>query len=301
MIKTTSLYFSYDGKVEVLKDIDFELKRGEFLALLGANGSGKSTLLKQLNGLLRPSKGKVFLNERELNTYKEMEVFRKIGMVFQDPNDQLFGANVEQDVAFGPANLGLSPEEVRRRTVEALKMVEALEYIDRPIHSLSYGQKRRVSIAGVLAMQPEAILLDEPTSSLDPQGVSKIMHLLQKLNREQGIAMIMATHDVELVPLFCDRVLIMHRGTIIQQGKPWEVFAAPQLIREAHLRLPRISHLIEIMRNKDELAFNSLPLTIGEARRALLDLFNSHKTANGVYSRISSGESSDSNETGPVK
>ena len=272
MIKTESLSFSYDGHTQALCEINLELRNGEFLALLGANGCGKTTILKHLNGLLKPSSGKVFLDDKELRFFKEEEIFRQVGMVFQDPNDQLFGATVGQDVAFGAVNLGLKPDEVARTTVEALKLVGASELSERAIHTLSFGQKRRVAIAGVLAMEPKTILLDEPTSGLDPKGVSSIMRLLRKLNKERGTAMIIATHDVELVPLFCDRVAIMSKGKLIGEKTPQEVFADIDMIRNAELRLPRIAHLIEILKKEDRLNFSEIPLTIGEARRELLRL-----------------------------
>jgi len=272
MIRTEALSFSYDGNTQILREIDLELRNGEFLALLGANGCGKTTLLKHLNGLLKPSSGKVSLDDKELRLFKDEEIFRRVGMVFQDPNDQLFSASVGQDVAFGAVNLGLNPEEVSLRTVEALKQVDASGLYEKAIHTLSYGQKRRVSIAGVLAMKPEIILLDEPTSGLDPRGVSLIMRLLRRLNRENGITMMMATHDVELVPLFADRVIVMNKGQIIDEGLPGEVFAHNEEIREVQLRLPRIGHLIEILRKKEGMHFDNIPLTIGEARQEIVRL-----------------------------
>jgi cobalt transport protein ATP-binding subunit len=272
MIKTEALSFSYDGCTQALCEINLELRDGEFLAILGANGCGKTTILKHLNGLLKPSSGKVFLDDRELRFFKDEEIFRWVGMVFQDPNDQLFGATVGQDVAFGAVNLGLKPDEVTHRVNHALKMVGASELATKAIHTLSFGQKRRVAIAGVLAMEPKVILLDEPTSGLDPRGASLVMRLLRKLNQERGTAMLMATHDVELVPLFSDRVAIMSKGKIIAEGPPGKVFANTDMIREVELRLPRVGHLIEILQKKEGINFKEMPLTIGEARRELLRL-----------------------------
>ena len=269
MIRTEALSFSYDGFTSALAEISLEVKDGEFLALLGANGCGKTTLLKHLNGLLKPSSGRVFLDGRELSLFKDEQIFRRVGMVFQDPNDQLFGASVGQDVAFGAVNLGLKPDEVARRVSRALKMVGALGLAGKAIHTLSFGQKRRVAIAGVLAMAPEVILLDEPTSGLDPRGASAIMRLLRKLNQGKGTTMLMATHDVELVPLFADRVAIMSKGRLIAEGPPAKVFADTAMIREAELRLPRVGHLIEILQKKEGMSFQQVPLTIGEARREL--------------------------------
>jgi len=173
--------------------------------------------------------------------------------------------------------------------------VGASELPDKAIHTLSFGQKRRVAIAGVLAMEPKTMLLDEPTSGLDPRGVSSIMRLLRKLNRERGTTMIMATHDVELVPLFSDRVAIMSKGRIITEGPPGKVFANTDMIREVELRLPRIGHLIEILHKKEEMDFQEMPLTIGEARRELLRFLEgwSHTKAEGISPRVRIGEPAD--------
>ena len=295
MIKTEALSFSYDSYTQALCEINLELRDSEFLALLGGNGCGKTTLLKQLNGLLKPSWGKVFLDDKELRLFKDEEIFRRVGMVFQDPNDQLFGATVAQDVAFGAVNLGLKPDEVTHRVNDALKMVGVSELADKAIHTLSFGQKRRVAIAGVLAMEPEIILLDEPTSGLDPRGVSSIMRLLRRLNKERGTTMIMATHDVELVPLFSDRVAIMSKGKIITEGPPGKVFTNTHMIREVELRLPRIGHLIEILQKKEGINFQEMPLTIGEARRELLRFLesSSHGKAEGISPRVRIGEPAD--------
>ena len=295
MIKTEALSFSYDGCAPALCEINLELRDGEFLALLGANGCGKTTLLKHLNGLLRPSSGRVFLNDQELRSYKDEEIFKQVGMVFQDPNDQLFGATVRQDVAFGVVNMGLKPDEVARTTDEVLQLVGGSGLPDKAIHTLSFGQKRRVAIAGVLAMAPETILLDEPTSGLDPRGVSSIMRLLRKLNKESGTAMIMATHDVELVPLFSDRVVIMSEGRIITEGPPGRVFADIDMIRKAELRLPRLAHLVEVLQKEDGLPFMNTPLTIGQARRELLSLLESrsYQKAGGISSHVRIGEPAD--------
>jgi cobalt transport protein ATP-binding subunit len=291
MIRTKALSFSYDGSTQVLREINLELRDGEFLALLGANGCGKTTLLKHLNGLLKPSSGKVFLDDKELSLFKDREIFWRVGMVFQDPNDQLFSASVGQDVAFGAVNLGLKSDEVARRTTEALKLVGASELSDKAIHTLSFGQKRRVAIAGVLAMEPETILLDEPTSGLDPKGASLIMRLLRKLNRERGITMIMSTHDVELVPLYSDRVAIMNKGQIIDEGPPGKVFANTGRIRDIQLRLPRIGHLIEILQKRDGMHFQNIPLTIGEARRELLQLMRREINSNPALAKSSKKDS----------
>ncbi|HEY78063.1 MAG TPA: ATP-binding cassette domain-containing protein [Dehalococcoidia bacterium] len=295
MIKTENVSFRYPDGTVALNKVNLEVRDGEFLALIGANGSGKTTLLRQLIGLLKPSSGKVFLNSTEFRHFKDEEVFRRVGMVFQDPNDQLFAATVEQDVAFGAVNLGLKPEEVTRRVGEALKMVGAAELAGKALHTLSFGQKRRVAIAGVLAMETEVILLDEPTGGLDPCGASSIMHLLRKLNQWRKTTMVMATHDVDLVPLFCDRVAVMSEGWLIREETPTEVFANAGMVREAGLRLPRIAHLIEILKKEDGMDFSNIPLTIGNARREFVRLMESQPQTKpeSISPPVTTGEPSD--------
>ena len=278
MIKIESLSFSYPDGTWALQDINLEVQKGEFLALIGSSGCGKTTLLKHLIGLLKPSAGKLNLDGKEFRFYKTGEIFRQVGMVFQDPNDQLFAATVEQDVAFGAANLGLKPDEITSRIKQALKMVDAVGLAGKAIHTLSYGQKKRASIAGVLAMEPRLILLDEPTSGLDPRSVSAIMSLLRQLNREKGITMIMATHDVELIPLFCDRVAIMKAGMLKAVGTPENIFADVNLLRETDVMLPQIARLFEILQKEDGVSLSEMPLTISDARIEIGKLLSVKKT-----------------------
>jgi cobalt/nickel transport system ATP-binding protein len=269
MIKAENLFFKYADGTPALQGIDLEIKPGEILALMGASGCGKTTLLKHMIGLLKPSSGKLYFDKKEYRSFSQEEIFRQVGMVFQDPNDQLFAATVEQDVAFGAVNLGLNQDEVKRKVKKSLEQVEAAHLAGKAIHALSFGQKRRVTIAGVLAMEPRVILLDEPTSGLDPRSVSAVMRLLKQLNREKGISMVIATHDVELIPLFCDRMAIMKEGMIKVIGTIDGVFSQVDLLRETDMRLPRIAHLSEILQKEDGYNFTRLPLTIGEARRAI--------------------------------
>jgi cobalt/nickel transport system ATP-binding protein len=272
IIEIKELSFSYPGNSFQLNDINLKIEQGEFIGILGANGSGKTTLLKQINRLLKPNKGSVLFKGKDTLLMSKNEFFTKVCMVFQDPNDQLFAPTVALDIAFGPTNMGLSKDEVKKRVKEALSQVEMTEFSERPIHTLSLGEKKRICLAGVLAMKPEVILLDEPTAGLDPMGVSAIMHLLKRINKEQGKTLIMATHSVDLVPLFIDRVFILTKGKIIRKGKPEVIFSESEIVRKAKLRLPRIAHLIEILRKKDDLKIKGLPLTIGEARRELIKL-----------------------------
>lgn len=278
IIKTEDVYFTYPDGTKALEGINFSANAGEFVGLLGANGSGKTTLLRILNGLLKPTQGNVYLADESLKSIDRNKLFTKACTVFQDPDDQLFSPTVSEDIAFGPTNMGLSKEEVKRRVCNALALVEMSDFGEKAIHNLSYGQKKRICLAGVLAMGPEIIFLDEPTASLDPMGASTIMHLLKRLNRE-GATMVMATHSVDLVPLFLDRVVIVSKGKIIREGLPEKVFSDPEMIRTAKLRLPQVGHLFEILKKKDKFEVNNLPLTIGEARRQILELVSSNKFA----------------------
>lgn len=274
IMETKNLHFDYPDGSSALRGIDLSVKKGEFLGILGANGSGKTTLLKILNGLLRAAKGEIYLNEKNVRSIDKDILFRKVCTMFQNPDDQLFAPTVGEDIAYGPTNMGLKKDEIRKMVEYALDAVGMPEFSGKPIHNLSFGEKKRICLAGVLAMGPEVMLLDEPTSCLDPVGVNAIMQLFKKLNQEKGITMIMATHSVDLVPLFIDRVIILSKGKIILEGKPEKVFSDTEVIRSAKLRLPRIGHLFEILKKNDGLDFGSLPLTIGEAREGIKNILS---------------------------
>jgi cobalt/nickel transport system ATP-binding protein len=274
MLKLENLHYTYEDGTPALNGIDLEIDRGEFLAILGANGSGKTTLIKHLNGLLRPSMGRVLLDRKPVERVEDREVFSRIGIVFQDPNDQLFASTVEEDVAFGPINMGLSPEEVKERVHLALHQVKMEELARKSIHALSHGQKKRVCVAGVLAMQPQVIILDEPTAGLDPMGVHSLMHLLQDLNKKRGITMVMATHVVDLVPLFMSKIAILKRGKVMRCGTPEAVFGDPEAIERAQLNLPLVAELMHVLKTRDRVKLHHIPLTVGEARREILRLLS---------------------------
>ena len=273
-IKVEELIHKYPDGTQALKGANLDVREGEFLAILGANGSGKTTLLKHLNGLLKPVSGLVTLDNRILSEFKSGEVFRKVGMVFQDPNDQLIAPTVEEDVAFGPTNLGLSYEEIMNRVNTALELVKMKEFAKKAIHALSYGQSKRICVAGILAMEPEVLILDEPTSGLDPEGVKTVMKILNDLNKKQGITIILATNSVDLVPVHMDRVAIMDQGIVLQEGTPERIFTDSEKLNSLKLELPQIAQLMEVLRDKEKLPINSLPLTIGQARQELAHLFS---------------------------
>jgi len=266
MIDINNIEFTYPGGARALDGVSLEVGEGSFMAVMGANGSGKSTLLKHLNGLLESQSGSVGIDGREVGRHNFEEINRIVGFVFQDPNDQIFAPTVRDDIAYGPRNLGLPEAEVERRTQRSAEQVAITALLDRPIHHLSYGQKKRLSIAGVLAMEPKVLLLDEPTASLDPMGERRLMRLLLELNRA-GLTVVMATHDVDLVPLYARQVCLLRRGKVVVAGGLREVFGDPELIERCHLRLPRISYLFDMF---PDLA--DLPLTVGMARRRLEEM-----------------------------
>jgi cobalt/nickel transport system ATP-binding protein len=264
--------FRYPDGTTALADIRLRVARGEFAGILGSNGSGKTTLLKVMDGLVKEYAGTVLLDGVDVRKLQPREIYRKVGLVFQNPDDQLFANTVFEDAAFGPRNMGLPEAEVKRRVEAALASVEMAELSGKGIHNLSYGQKKRVCIAGLLAMGHEILLLDEPTAGLDPMGEYRMMELLTRLNREEGVTIVMATHSVDLVPLFLHRLHILSRGRIARSGTPEEVFTAPEELENVRLRLPHIAELIHRLKHEERLPFQRIPLTIGEARREIVQL-----------------------------
>ncbi|MDR0797920.1 MAG: ATP-binding cassette domain-containing protein [Nitrososphaerota archaeon] len=277
LFRVENLTHRYSDGTLAIDDLSLAFGRGERIAMLGTNGSGKTTLLNHFNGLLKPTSGTIYFEDKplEYNAKALLNLRKRVGFVFQDPNDQLFASTVKQDVAFGPLNLGYSQEHVKKLVDEALTIVGMTEYVDKPPHFLSGGQKKRVALAGVLAMQPEAIIMDEPTSSLDPIASSDILHLLLQLNKEKGITLVLATHDVDIVPLFANKLYILNKGKIVSEGTPKESFSNTELIRKVNLRSPRIAHLFEVLKKENNLNIpDELPLTISEARKEILRLIH---------------------------
>ena len=273
-IEVRNLTYTYPDGTPALSGLSFAAEAGTVTGILGANGAGKSTLFLNLNGVLTPQGGQVLLDGEPVS-YRRQDLpllRRKVGLVFQDPDDQLFSADVYRDVSFGAVNLGLPQEEVRRRVEAALERTGVAHLRDKPTHALSYGQKKRVAIAGVLVMEPSVMILDEPTAGLDPQGVSDIMSLLEDLRRDLGITILLATHDMDTIPLCCDYVYLLSQGAVAAQGTPAELFRQPEVLRANHLRLPRLAHLMEILSDLDRLDVDKGAATIGAARRAILSL-----------------------------
>ena len=255
-IQTKDLKFTYDevedgeaGKVhEVLKGVNLEIQKGEFVALLGHNGSGKSTIAKMFNAMLLPAGGKVYVEGMDtLDENLVYEIRRRVGLVLQNPDNQLVASIVEEDVAFGPENLGIAPEEIRRRVDDALKAVEMYDYRLNAPYKLSGGQKQRIAIAGIIAMQPECIVLDEPTAMLDPRGREEVLRTIHKLNREKGITIVLITHYMDEA-VQAGRVVVMDDGQILLQGTPKEVFSHVELLKQHKLDVPQATELIYRLR-----------------------------------------------------
>lgn len=254
MLSAEKVHFQYDGDEPqvvphaVLQGIDLTVERGSFVALLGHNGCGKSTLAKHFNALLLPSGGRVLVagmdTADEANTYP---VRRTVGMVLQNPDNQLVSTIVEEDVAFGPENLGLPPDEICRRVEEALRTVGMWEYKDHSPHKLSGGQKQRIAIAGVLAMHPDCIVLDEPTAMLDPRGRQEVLDTVCRLNREQGMTVVLITHYMEEAAL-ADRVVVMDEGRVLLDGTPRAVFAQADTLHAVGLDVPQPTALCAALR-----------------------------------------------------
>lgn len=273
-IETKGLRYVYEDGTVALNSMDFHAPQGQITGILGANGAGKSTLFLNLNGVLHPAAGEVYITGQKIQyDHKGRQALRqKVGIVFQDPDDQLFSADVYRDISFGAVNLGLPQDEVRQRVEQAMQCTGIAALRDKPTHALSYGQKKRVAIAGVMVMQPEIMILDEPTAGLDPQGVSEIMHLCVKLRKDYGMTIVLATHDMDIVPLYCDYTFLLAQGSMIAQGTPQQLFQDPARLRQYHLRLPRLAHLMEVLKVQDGLAVDVGAATISAARREILRL-----------------------------
>jgi cobalt/nickel transport system ATP-binding protein len=281
-LQAQEVSYEYPDGTTALDQINLSIHDGEFIGLLGANGSGKTTLLKVLDGLIRDFKGRVTLDGSNIRELSAKEIYGRMGMVFQNPDDQLFASTVFEDVAFGPINMGFPEGEVKQRVSRAMTDVEMEGFAKKSIHHLSFGQKKRICIAGLLAMGHQILLLDEPTAGLDPMGEYKMMNLLTKLNKECRVTIVMATHSVDLVPIFLDRLYILVHGRIIRSGTPEEVLTAPEEMTQVKLRLPQIAELIYRLKHEDRVPFKKIPLTIGEARRELLGMLGDKTLGKGA-------------------
>ncbi|RAP49871.1 MAG: energy-coupling factor ABC transporter ATP-binding protein [Methanosphaera sp. rholeuAM74] len=274
ILEAKDLIYKYPDGTEAIKGINFKVEEGQMISILGPNGAGKSTFFLHFNGIIEPTSGTIEIDGKTLKYDKKslLDARSKVGIVFQNPDDQLFAPTVFEDVAFGPMNMGLSEDEVRERTTEAIKVVGMAGFEKKAPHHLSGGQKKRVAIAGILAMRPRIMVLDEPTSGLDPNGASDIMQLLYDLN-EDGMTIIISTHDVDLVPLYSDNIHILRLGKIIKNGNCREVFSDKEVVEKSNLRLPWIAQLFEQLEEIDKLTVGDkgYPLTVQQAVNDLMD------------------------------
>ena len=265
-------YITEESKFKAIEDLSLNVKQGEFVAIIGHNGSGKSTLSKNLNAILQPTHGDIIING--LNTKNEenlWDIRQSAGMVFQNPDNQIVATVVEEDVAFGPENLGIEAKEIRKRVEESLKSVGMYELNDRQPHLLSGGQKQRVAIAGIIAMKPRCIIFDEATAMLDPSGRKEVMNTIKKLNKEDNITVLHITHFMEEA-VEADRVIVMEKGKKILEGTPRQVFSKIDKLREIGLDVPYMTELSNQL-NKEGLNIDSDILTVDEMVMELCQLY----------------------------
>lgn len=291
IIKAGKLVHEYirrdeEGNVDsiqtALDHVDLDIKEGDFIAILGHNGSGKSTLAKHINILLTPSEGTLWVDGKDTSDPNNVYAVRRLaGMVFQNPDNQIIASVVEEDVGFGPENLGVPTAEIWRRVEESLKSVGMLKYRSHSPNKLSGGQKQRVAIAGVMAMEPKCIVLDEPTAMLDPSGRTEVLRAIHELNQKKGITVLLITHYMEEV-IDADYVYVMDQGKIVMQGKPKEIFSKPDMLKEFRLDVPQITLLAH------ELKKAGLPLSEGILTRAELieELRKLYRRKNGNVNHI---------------
>lgn len=262
-------------QVEALHDINLTIRDGEFIGLIGPTGSGKSTLIQHLNGLLRASSGRVIVDGEVIGENKQRlrDIRQKVGLIFQYPEHQLFEETVFADIAFGPKNLGLEPEEIQRRVTNSMKVVGLPEeLVERSPFELSGGQMRRVAIAGVLAMEPNILILDEPTAGLDPRGRDEILGQIEFLHKKLNLTTILVSHSMEDIARLVDRLIVMHKGTVLLQGTPREVFAEEKILEEIGLAVPQVKTIMTSLRDQG-MDVSTDVLNLNEAENEIMKYF----------------------------
>ena len=259
IISTNKLVFEYDtrdeegnviGKQRAIDQVDMDIKQGEFVAILGHNGSGKSTLAKHMNAILLPTDGTIWIDGKNTQDLEKLwDIRQSAGMVFQNPDNQIIGTVVEEDVGFGPENLGVPTEQIWNRVEESLEAVGMLEYRHHSPNKLSGGQKQRIAIAGVIAMRPKCIVLDEPTAMLDPNGRKEVIKTIHKLRKQENITVILITHYMEEV-VDADKVIVMDKGNVVMEGTPVEVFSQVEKLKSYRLDVPQVTLLAHELQKK---------------------------------------------------
>lgn len=268
LIETRDLCYSYPHSVKALEGINFIAPRNARIAVIGSNGAGKSTLFKHFNGIFRPTSGSVLIRGEPITKQNIREVRKFVGIVFQNADDQIFSPTVEQDVAFGPTNLGLDEETIHHRVHEALKIVGIEDLADRVPHHLSGGEKKRVAIAGVIAMEPEVLVLDEPTAGLDPQGVKDLVGFINSLSKKYGMTVVFSTHDVGLVAEVSDYIYVMNKGRFVAEGSVEGIFMQPDMLTSMRLDVPVLPKLLRSLQKNDIPV--SMAYTYEDAEKSLL-------------------------------
>lgn len=273
-VQINNLIYTYPDGSKALDDVSLTIMKGERVAIVGPNGAGKSTLFMLISGLFKPTSGSINV----LGTSAKGNLVKlrtSVGLIFQDPDDQLFSPTLLEDVIFGPLNMGLPEEEVHRRAEEALKNVGLEAYKEKPPHHLSLGEKKKAAIAVVLAMKPEILILDEPTANLDPTSRSELLNLINRFNKDDGITLVTATHDVNIVPMIADRVYVLNKGRVAADGSVREIFSNSKIMKEAKLEPPTVTHLFKLLNKQKKVNVKILPLTVKEAIHEINRLINS--------------------------
>ena len=286
MVQTEKLIFEYEkrdeegniiGTSRAIDEVDIDVKEGQFIAILGHNGSGKSTLAKHINAILVPTGGTMWVGGRNTSDPAQLwNVRQSAGMVFQNPDNQIIGTVVEEDVGFGPENLGVPTDEIWQRVEESLKAVGMIEYRHHSPNKLSGGQKRSVGIAGVLAMNPSILILDEPAAGLDPYTKRQVFDLILKIQKKRNLAVVLVSHHMEDVAVYANRVWVMHQGELVLQGSPIEIFSQTERLKEMNIGVPQITSVTE------KLIRNGLPLervavSVDDAENMILQMLNRRK------------------------
>lgn len=274
IIETRDLCHTYRGGIAALRNISFVAPRNARIAIIGPNGAGKSTLFKHFNGVLKPTSGEVLVRGEPVTKQNIREVRKTVGLVFQNPDDQIFAPTVEQDVAFGPTNLGLPEETVRHRVTEALRIVGLSDYLTRVPHHLSGGEKKRVAIAGIIAMEPQVLVLDEPTAGLDPQGIQDIVRFIRTVSDTYGITVIFSTHSLSLTAELADYIYVMNQGELVTEGSVSAIFSRPDLLTGIRLDIPVLPKLILSLQKRGITI--DMAYTYEEAEQAFLKAFEKH-------------------------
>ena len=271
IIEAQNLTYCYPDKTLAIKNVSFAIKTGECVGLIGPNGAGKSTLFLLLMGFFQPKQGTIHIANQELNKKTKKAIRKKIGMVFQDPNDQLFSPSLWEDIAFGPYNLGYNQDEINRRVEETLEIVGLVNLKNKAPHHLSFGEKKKAALATILSMDPEILFLDEPFSNLDPESYSEILELIQNY-KKNNLTIIIATHDVDVLPLLVDKCILLDKGQIVSESDIQNILTNHDLLLNHKMRMPLLGQLFYNLRDRNIIQQDSFPITLAKAESFIAEL-----------------------------